>query len=334
VAAARRSSRTPLPPAGDTPSAGAETGVLADPSPPLPRWQTPKMAAPPDRRPPRPPPRTQAPRLPGLLRSPCSPPGRDPTRPDTPASDRPGCVQPGTPRAAGQPGVSPARLASLHHILDRQPDQFGVDPRGEVPDHLFFRWRRPRRRPPPRRRGPSRGRTSPSRRAARPRRRRPGSPGRPDRDPAPFGQHEATAQPIRRRVALVRAPRLAPRPACTSKQSSRVSFCPSRAGVGVKGSHGRSLQGGRARPARPTAGRIHRNQRVKPKSDAESTATAPAESRSPEIPRNGRRRARSRGPGPQHRTADRQWRARQPGCRWRRLRCSWRSAVHPSSHGP
>jgi hypothetical protein len=52
-------------------------------------------------------------------------------------------------RAAGLPpvwhaggrgaiGVSPARLALFHDVLDRQPDQIGRDPRAESPPHFLL----------------------------------------------------------------------------------------------------------------------------------------------------------------------------------------------------
>src|SRR5262249_34672102 len=37
----------------------------------------------------------------------------------------PGCLQSGTPEAAGQPGVLPARLALLRRIAARRPDEIG-----------------------------------------------------------------------------------------------------------------------------------------------------------------------------------------------------------------
>jgi len=81
----------------------------------------------------------------------------------------------GTPGTAGQPVVSPARPASLDGIPDRLPNQLGVDP-AAAPPHDFLLdglglAADPRREIP----APSRGRTSPSRPGAQPRRRRSGS---------------------------------------------------------------------------------------------------------------------------------------------------------------
>jgi hypothetical protein len=39
---------------------------------------------------------------------------------------------------AERSGVSPARLASLHHVLDRQLDQLGMDTRAEAPQDVLL----------------------------------------------------------------------------------------------------------------------------------------------------------------------------------------------------